>query len=73
MQEKAKAMDKMSNTFSALSEATLSRRDEPESADSLWAKSLVQQMQHMDQAIKDRFMMHVYQVAIEAINGKMPG
>lgn len=72
MQQRSHMFERVSRSVESLSEYARKPVQE-DSADTLWAKSLVLQMSRMEQTIKDKFMVFVYQVAIDAINGKEPG
>ena len=75
MQDRSKMYEKLTDSVAAMthqSAAAAAKPPEEDSVDSLWAKSLVMHMKRMEQRIKDRFMVHVYEIAMDAIGGKMP-
>jgi hypothetical protein len=70
LQERSKIMEKLTDNIAAVSSATL--KSDMDTADSLWARSLVMQMSRMTQDVKDVFMVKVFKMAMDAIAGKLP-
>lgn len=73
MQERSKLMEKMTESVVTFTQSAIrGEGSSVESADVLWSKSLVLLMGRMQQDIKDKFMVYVYKIAMEAIQGKLP-
>jgi hypothetical protein len=71
LQERSQIMHKMTDTVATISKAAMKEQPQ-DSAEMLWAKSLVLQMSRMKESVKDQFMVHVYKLAMDAISGKFP-
>lgn len=71
LKERSQIMHKMSDTVASISKVAIKPPPE-DSAEMLWAKSLVLQMSRMNETVKDQFMVHVYKLAMDAISGKFP-
>ena len=68
LKERSGMLQKMSDTVVSLSNTA----DKENDVDVLWAKTLALHMKRMPQNIRDRFSVHVLQMAFDAIDGKWP-
>lgn len=70
LEGRSQIMEKFQDTVSKISEASLAAKEE-ETPDLLFAKSIAHQMKRMSDDMKDRFMLQVHKLAVDAIHGNL--